>query len=49
MPKRPKLRDRSDNSSLMLKGWKQIADFLGEPVSNGGKAKECRYRMAIGD
>jgi hypothetical protein len=33
VPKRPKVDDRGESNLQTLKGWKQIADFLGEPVS----------------
>jgi hypothetical protein len=33
MPKRSKTRVKPTSQPEPLKGWKQIADFLGEPVS----------------
>lgn len=33
MPKRRKLNKVQDSHPVELKGWKQIADFLGEPLS----------------
>jgi hypothetical protein len=33
MPKLPKTRQEKTNDSDMLKGWRQIAEFLGQPVS----------------
>jgi hypothetical protein len=33
MPKRPKPADLREPAPETLKGWRQIADFLGEPVS----------------
>ncbi len=33
MAKRPKARKTPDGQPEVLKGWKQIAEFLGEPTS----------------
>jgi hypothetical protein len=33
MPQRSKAKSRPENGAETLKGWKQIAEFLGDPVS----------------